>query len=123
MLQEWPAGGLAPLERLRRYRHDRDLGRRLRLDLVFLEFHQLQLELVEQRAAFRRLAEPLVPQLRYGVLQLLDLQRPLVRLRFRTSCCLCRPARTKFDRTAPKQIAVAQSGGDRVAQLQQGVMR
>jgi hypothetical protein len=42
----------------KRYRHDRNLGRRLRLDLVFLELHQLQLELVEQRAAFSRLAEP-----------------------------------------------------------------
>jgi len=87
MLREWPAGGLASVEGLHRYRLDGDLACRLRLSLVFLEFHQLQLELVQQRAALRRLAEPLVPQLRYGVLQLLDLQRPLVRLRFR------RPAR------------------------------
>jgi hypothetical protein len=79
MLREWPADGLVPLEGLHRYCLDDGLGRRLGLGLVFLKLDQLQLQLIEQR----RLAEPLVPQLRYGVLQLLDLQRPLVRLRFR----------------------------------------
>jgi hypothetical protein len=87
VVRQRTAGGLAPLEGLHRYRLDCDLGRRLGLALAFFQLDQLQLELIQQRAALRRLAEPLVPQLRYGVLQLLDLQRPLVRLRFR------RPAR------------------------------
>jgi hypothetical protein len=62
MLRQRPAGRLAPREGLLR------LGRRLfgrhrgfGLSLVLLQLEQLQLELVEQRAALRRLAEPFVP--------------------------------------------------------------
>jgi|LNAP01.1.fsa_nt_gb hypothetical protein len=62
----------------------------LSLRRVFLQLEQLQLELVQQRAALGRLAEPFVPQLGDGVLQLLDQQRPLLRTRLRC------PARRPF---------------------------
>ena len=77
MLGQRPARRLAPLEGLHRYRLG---GRHLRLrspaePASLLELEQLQLELVQQRAALRRLAELLVPQLGDRVLQLLDQQR------------------------------------------------
>jgi len=75
MLGQRPTGRLAPLER--RHRHalwHSDFFRRLRLSLRLLQLEQLQLELVEQRAALRRLAEPFVPQLGDLVLELLDQQ-------------------------------------------------
>jgi hypothetical protein len=58
MLGQRPAGRLAPrkgLHALRRRLVDR--RRRLGLGLILLELEQLQLELVEQRAALRRLTE------------------------------------------------------------------
>jgi len=44
------------------------------LPLVFLELEELHLELVEQHATTRQLAEPLVPQPGDRVPQVLDLQ-------------------------------------------------
>ena len=58
-----------------------DLFRRLRLSLCLLQLEQLQLELIDQRVALRRLAEPLMLQLGDPVLELLDLQRLVANLR------------------------------------------
>ena len=80
VFRQRPARRLAAIERL--HGHARGLGwparlcRSLGLSLIFLELEQLQLELVEQRTTFRRLAEPLVPQPGDHVAQLLDLQAP-----------------------------------------------
>ena len=65
MLGQRPARRLAPRRRPARPALVRlgDLRRRLGLGLRPPPARQLQLELVEQRAALRRLAEPLVPQL------------------------------------------------------------
>ena len=82
VLGQGPARRPAPLER--RYGHALrrgDLFQRLRLSPFFLQFEQLQLELVEQRAALRGLAEPLVPQLGDLLLELLDLQHLIAHLR------------------------------------------
>ena len=82
MLRQRPAGRLAPREGPHGLGR-RLIARRLRLSLglVLLELEQLQLELVEQRAALRRLAEPFVPQLGDLVLELLDQQRLVADLR------------------------------------------
>ena len=78
MLRQRTARRLAAIERLHGHARHRGrlarLRRSLGLRLVFLELEQLQLELVEQRATLRRLAEPLVPQLGDRVPQLLDLE-------------------------------------------------
>jgi hypothetical protein len=47
---------------------------------ILLQIGQLKLELVEQRATFRGLPEPLVPHLPDRVLELLDQQRAVRRL-------------------------------------------
>jgi hypothetical protein len=79
MLGQWPAGRLAPSKRLHGDRLRRGchlhLCRCLILRLILLQLEQLQLELVEQGSTLRLLAEPLVPQLGDGVLQLLNQQR------------------------------------------------
>jgi hypothetical protein len=81
-LGQRPARRLAPLERRHRHALWRgDLLRRLRLSLSFFQLEQLQLELIEQRPPFRRLAEPFVPQLGDLVLELLDHQRLVANLR------------------------------------------
>jgi hypothetical protein len=82
VVRQRPAGRLAPREGLHglgRWLIDR--RRRLGLGLVLLQLEQLQLELVEQRAALRRLAEPVVPQPGDLVLELLDQQRLVANLR------------------------------------------
>ena len=63
MLRQRPTRRLAPREGLHGLAR-RLLGRQRRfgLGLVLLQLEQLQLELVEQRAALRRLPEPFVPQ-------------------------------------------------------------
>lgn len=82
VLGQRPAGRLAPLERRHRHALWRgDLFRRLRLSLCLLQLEQLQLELIDQRVALRRLAEPLMLQLGDPVLELLDLQRLVANLR------------------------------------------
>jgi len=85
MLGQRPAGGLATRKRLHGGRLR--LGRRLGLRLIFLELEQLQLELIQQRTALRRLAEPLVPHFAMVCFSFSICSAPLVRLRFR------RPAR------------------------------
>ena len=59
------------------------LGRRVRLRRIRLQIGQLQLELVEQRTTFRGLAEPIVSELPDRELELLDQQRPVLRLALR----------------------------------------
>jgi hypothetical protein len=81
VLGQRPARRLAPREGLHGLgRRLIDLRRRFGLGLVLLQLEQLQLELVEQRAALRRLAEPFVPQLGDLVLELLDQQRLVAHL-------------------------------------------
>ena len=79
MLGQRPARRLAPGKALHRHRlrigWPGHIHRGLGLRAIFLELEQLQLQLVEQRAALRRLAEPLVPQPGDRKLQLLDLER------------------------------------------------
>ena len=76
VLGQRPTRGLAPLERRHRHALWRgDLFRRLRLSLSFFQLEQLQLELIDQRAVLRRLAELLMLQLGDPLLELLDLQR------------------------------------------------
>ena len=59
------------------------LGHGLRLRGIRLQIGQLQLELIEQRTTFRGLAEPIVSELRDRELELLDQQRPVLRLALR----------------------------------------
>ncbi len=82
VVRQRPAGRLAPREGLHGLgRRLIDRRRRLGLGLVLLQLEQLQLELVEQRAALRRLAEPVVPQPGDLVLELLDQQRLVANFR------------------------------------------
>ena len=78
MLGQRPARRLAPLERWHRRSCSarcRHPCRRLGLRRILFQLGELQLELIEQRAALRGLPEPLVPQLGDRELQLLDQQR------------------------------------------------
>ena len=87
MLGQRPARRLAPLERRHRdllaRRRCRQPRRGLGLRGILFQVGELQLELLEQRAAFRGLAEPLVPQLGDRELELLDQQRAVLRLALR----------------------------------------
>ena len=92
MLGQRPARRLAPLESLAPSIFSRPplrchLRRRLGLGRVLFEVGELQLELLEERAALRGLAEPLVAQLGDRELQLLDQQRR------RASASACAPSR------------------------------
>jgi hypothetical protein len=61
----------------------------------------LKLKLIEQRAALRGLAEPLVPQLPDRVLELLDQQRAVLRLAL---CCTQRLALREDQRMRTRKI-------------------
>src|SRR5215218_3787454 len=76
-----PAGRLATGKGLTGHaRRSGDLQPRLRLGLIFLKLEQLQLELLQQRTALRRLPEPFMLQLGYPLLELLDAQGLLAQL-------------------------------------------
>ena len=59
---------------------------------IRLQIGQLQLELIEQRTAFRGLAEPIVSELPDRELELLDQQRPVL-------CLVLRRRGSQFSRT------------------------
>src|SRR5262245_24069544 len=86
LLRQGPARRLPPLERRHLYPVARrgHPGCRLRLRGILLQIGQLKLELIQQCAAFRGLAEPLVPQLPDRVFELLDQQRAVLRFTFRS---------------------------------------
>src|SRR5262249_6108170 len=81
MRRQRATGRFAPLKAL--HLNLRTLGSELRYRLglgrILLELGQLELELLEHRAAFRRLAVLLVLELGDLVLQLLDLERARLR--------------------------------------------
>jgi hypothetical protein len=54
---------------------------------ILLQISQLKLELIQQRATFRGLTEPLMPQLADRVFELLDQQRTVLRFALRGDAC------------------------------------
>ena len=96
MLGQRTASRPAPFERPHHHHLARrpgcHLGHGLRLRRIRLQIGQLQLELVEQHTTFRGLAEPIVSELPDRELELLDQQRPALRL------ALCRRG-SQFSRT------------------------
>ena len=90
VLRQRAARRLLPLEAAhlnsvgaRYLRHD--LGRRFGFGRGLFQVGKLQFELLDQRAAFGRLSEPLVAQLGDDKLQLRNLERPRMRLCFRAA--------------------------------------
>jgi hypothetical protein len=85
MRRQRPPRRLLAREAADRHLRDRrsQLGRRHGLAGILFQGGQLQFKLLEQRAPLRRLPVTLVPQLGDEELELLDLQRPRARLRFR----------------------------------------
>ena len=82
MLRQRPARRLAPLEaaHLDLGRCSSHLRRRFRLRGIFFHLRQRQLELFQDRAPLRGLPKLIVAQLGDGIFELLDEQRPVLRL-------------------------------------------
>jgi hypothetical protein len=82
MLRQRPARRLAPLEaaHFNLGRCSCHLRRRFRLSGIFFHLRERQLELLQDGAPLRRLAELVVAQLGDRIFELLDQQRPVLRL-------------------------------------------
>ena len=96
MLGQGTACRPAPFERRHRDHVAPCCGSHLRrclgLRSIRFQIGELKLELIKQRAALRGLAEPIVPELPDGELELLDQQRPVL-------CLALRRRSSQFSRT------------------------